>query len=46
MARERANFSLRHHVTRQFLGVVGLSIVLSHCHVFAAKLQGLVETPI
>ena len=42
MTRERANFSLGHHVMRQLLGVVGLSNALSHCHVFAAKLQGLV----
>ena len=44
MTRERAKFSLGDHVMRQLLGVVGLSITLSHCHVFAAKLQGLPET--
>ena len=44
MTRERANFSVGHHVTRQLLGVVGLPIALSHCHVFAAKLQGLPST--
>jgi len=29
---------------RQLLGVVGPSNALSHCHMFVAKLQGLMES--
>ena len=44
MTREYAKFSVNYHMTHQLLGVIGLSNVLSHCHVSAAKLQGLIKT--